>query len=448
MRHVCRTAFLAGTALVIVLSTAGSAVARPFHHHRFPGPAAPAPRSPSLTNHVFFDGATLSHAIPGGSEPLSQPDDITFGDGHIFVAFQNAVGPQGQPSPSGNLDSTIVELTLAGQAVNQWDAVGHVDGLTADPYNGQVVATSNEDANSSLYTIDPSSGALTHYDYNENPLPHNGGTDAIEFYNGMMLISASAPGTPSAAEANPAPAPQPTYPAVYQTTLDPFNHVAYVKPLFYDESTATLANVGPGFDSTLTLGLTDPDSNEDVPFYAPRFAGEFMLTSQGDEEQIFVRHAATPRQSLSVLKLTASVDDTAWPSDPSGALYTTDNNNGTVDEITGPFQVGSVLAAVTPCDENGAPATCPAPGYPPNYLGLIDPWTGVISAVPLNGPAVEPQGMLFLPGATRLSRLGISRVGAGEVGELCDRSPRLLVSFRSECNGRARMRPPALVGRP
>jgi len=364
----------------------------PFNHHHHGGsPLPPPPPPPSVfTNQVFFNGATLSHPIPGGSEPLAQPDDITYGDGHIFVAFQNGVGPQGQASASGSLDSTVVELDLAGNAVHQWDVVGKADGLTADPYTGLVVATVNEDANSSLYTIDPLSGQVVHYAYNE-PLPSDGGTDANSFYEGMMLISASAPGTTGS------PAPQPTYPAVYEVRLNSATQVANVAPLFYDESLAGLANLGPGFGSIVTLGLTDPDSNEDVPFYASRFAGEFMLTSQGDEEQIFVANAGLGFPILSVLDLTASVDDTAWPSTPWGAIYTTDNGNGTVNKITGAFQLGSAIAAVTPCDENSAPATCPGPGYPANYLGQINPWTGAISALSLSGPTFAPQGMSSSP---------------------------------------------------
>lgn len=134
-----------------------------------------------------------------------------------------------------------------------------------------------------------------------------------------------------------------------------------------------------------------------MPQYAQRFAGEFMLTSQGDREQIFVRHAGRPDQSPSVLQLSASVDDTAWPSTPRGALFTTDNSNNTINEVTGPFKRGSVFVAVTPCDQNNAPATCPGPGFPPNYLGQLNPYTGAITAVTVQGPTFEPQGMLFLP---------------------------------------------------
>jgi hypothetical protein len=122
-----------------------------------------------------------------------------------------------------------------------------------------------------------------------------------------------------------------------------------------------------------------------------------MLTSQGDKEQIFVDDAGDPGQTLSVLRLSNAVDDTAWPSAISGAIYTTDNSNDTVYKITGPFVRGSELVAVTPCDANGAPSTCPGPGYPANFLGEVDAGTGVITPVPLRGPAVAPQGMLYLP---------------------------------------------------
>ena len=86
-----------------------------------------------------------------------------------------------------------------------------------------------------------------------------------------------------------------------------------------------------------------------------------MLTSQGDEEQIFVTDAGGANQALSVLQLSASVDDTAWPSDRWGTLYADSTGLDTVDAITGPFETGRPYVAVTPCDENSAPSTCPGP---------------------------------------------------------------------------------------
>ncbi|MGO9957382.1 MAG: hypothetical protein ACLP50_15675 [Solirubrobacteraceae bacterium] len=345
----------------------------------------------TFTSRVFATGNDITQRIPGGRETISQPDDITYMDGRIYVGFQNGVGPQGQASSSGSTRSTIVAFDLSGRPVAKWSVVGKCDGLTADPQLDRVIATVNEDANSSVYLIDPD-GAPTHYQYSE-PLPHNGGTDAISIYDRMILISASAPGTTGTE-----PAPQPTFPAVYEATLDPQTRIATVTPLFYDEDAATVANTNAAdFGQTVNLALTDPDSNEDVPYYADRFAGDFMLTSQGDQEQIFVQNAGTPWQRLSVLSLTSSVDDTAWPSDPYGTIYTTDNSDNSIYAIRGPFAPGQVFVADTPCDENSAPAICPAPGYPPNFVAELDPWTGVITPVTLAGPAPQAQGMLFLP---------------------------------------------------
>jgi hypothetical protein len=277
--------------------------------------------------------------------------------------------------------------------VAQWDVVGKTDGVTADPDTGTVIATVDEDLNSALYVIDPGAPpatAATRYVYNDNPLPHNGGTDAISIYHGAIFISASAPGTVGPA------APQANYPGVYSVTLNPDTKVATVAPVFFDEATATVANVGgPEFGKTAQLALTDPDSNEVVPHHAPRFGGDFMLTSQGDMEQIYLNPStASQSPGLSVLSLSQSVDDTAWPIDPSGSLYSTDSTNDAVDVVTGPFSDGQPLVVATPCGAASAPATCPAPNYPANFLASLNPWTGQVSAVSISGAPYVPQGGL------------------------------------------------------
>jgi hypothetical protein len=363
----------------------------------------------ALSATTLLSGSSLTHSftVAGtstvSSEPLSNPDDITALGRDIFVGFQNGVGPQGQPNGNGNLDSTVVEMTTTGQPVAQWDVQGKTDGVTADPAAHTVIATVNEDANSSLYTITPGpGGGVQHYAYNE-PLPHNGGTDAISILNGRILISASAPGTTGTL-----PAPQPTFPAVYSVTLDAADSVATVTPFFFDEDPAVVANVGtPQTGQAVSLALTDPDSNEIVPPDGPRFAGDFMLTSQGDQEQIFVNsgrdggwdaRALGPR--LSVLSLTQSVDDTAWPdAAKGGVLYATDSTNDAVDAVTGDFGYWPIVAA-TPCGANSAPPTYPTPpAYPANYLASLNPWTGQVSALSVGGDPFVPQGgLLFLPG--------------------------------------------------
>ncbi len=348
---------------------------------------------------VIVSGTSLKHTFTEAgastvtSEPLTDPDDFTLLGEDIFVGFQNGVGPQGQPSPSKNLDSTVVELSQRGQPVAQWDVRGKTDGVTADPEAHMVIATVNEDANSSLYTITPGPGGgiVRHYSYNE-PLPHHGGTDAISVYDGQILISASAPGTTGKLKA-----PQPTFPAVYSVSLDPSNSIATVTPFFYDEDPAAVANVGTRqTGQTVKLALTDPDSNEVVPPYAPRFQGDFMLTSQGDQEQIFVSRWD---HKLRVLSLSQSVDDTAWPDDDgAGTLYATDSTNDAVDTVTGDFPDGPVVAA-TPCGANSAPATCPdPPRYPANYLATLNPWSGQVTPLTVGGAAFVPQGGLLFVG--------------------------------------------------
>jgi hypothetical protein len=325
------------------------------------------------------------------SEPLSDPDDITRLGRDIFVGFQNGVGPQGQASSSGNQDSTVVELTTSGHPVAQWDIAGKTDGVTADPGTHTVIATANEDANSSLYVITPGpGGGVQHYLYDE-PLPHNGGTDAVSVLNDRLYISASAPGATGTLSA-----PQPSFPAVYTVTLDAVHSIANVTPLFDDEDPAVVANVGtPQTGHQVNLALTDPDSNEIVPTDGPRFAGDFMLTSQGDQQQIFV----SPRgHGLSVLNLTQSVDDTAWPDEGHGTLYATDSTNDAVVAVTGDFPGGAVVAA-TPCGSNSAPATCPAPpAFPANYLASLNPWTGQVTALHVGGVPFVPQGGLLFAG--------------------------------------------------
>ena len=261
-----------------------------------------------------LDGKKLRHAFvvkgKSHSEALADPDDITVLGHRLYVAFQNGVGSQGEPSSDGNTDSTVVEFTASGHVIRQWDIKGKCDGLTADPARGLVIATVNEDANSSIYTITPGAGSaaaqVQRYRYSK-PLPHKGGTDAISIWRGHVLVSASAPGTTGK------PAPQPSYPAVYVVKFDRARHVARFGELFGDEVKAVVANTGPGHGQTVVLGLTDPDSNEVVPSFAPRFAGDFMVTSQGDKEQIFVQGGGGRFAGrISVLKLTQSVDDTAW----------------------------------------------------------------------------------------------------------------------------------------
>jgi len=223
-----RTTRILGAATAVsasfLIAGAAAAAAAPAHGRTA---AAPASRAPEFAVRQILNGAKLHHSyVAAGtrvrkSEALSSPDDITVLGHHIFTAFQNGVGPQGQPSTDGNTLSTVVEFTADGHVVRQWDIKGKCDGITADTRRGELIATVNEDAHSSIYTITPAAkeGQVQHYRYNE-ALPSKGGTDAISITDGRVLVSASAPGTTGKAARRatptvprlpaPAPASRPT----------------------------------------------------------------------------------------------------------------------------------------------------------------------------------------------------------------------------------------------
>ena len=347
--------------------------------------AAQTHSAAGFTSTTFVNAVGLTHKAGPATRPLVGPDDMAYLGGHIFVGFQNSVGSMGEASPLGK-DSTIVEFDLQGHKLAQWDVVGKNDGLGADPATNRLIATVNEDGNSSVYLIDPTAGSTpVHYHYS-GKLPHGGGTDAISVQQGTVLVTASAPDSKVKSA-----------PAVYRASFDAARHVATLHPVFTVDAKATVANTNQAGAKAHKLALTDPDSSATVPAFATRFAGDYVLDSQGDREQIFAHNPGAPHPSLSVLKLSASVDDAAWIADPSGAIYTTDNVGDAIHKITGPFVKGSEIVAVTPCNDNNAPSTCPGPGYPQNYLGQLNPQTGAITPIAVHGEATAPKGMLFIP---------------------------------------------------
>ena len=332
------------------------------------GTAEPGVAQP-LTVHTILSGA--AHGWKG-------PDDLTRVGDSLYVSFQNGVpstgGTTGTPT-----ESTIVKLGLNGTVEATWQLTGKCDGLTADPEHNRVVATVNEDGNSSLYTVPTKgTGAPTHYVYDANPLPHGGGTDSITIYHGSVYVIASAPASGGS--------------ALYRVTLH--GGVAHLAAApFYDSSLATVANAGSGHP-TVNLALTDPDSSTVVPGRSPRFAGDFMLDAQGDQQAVFASRLGTDGQRLQVLNLSQSVDDTAFATSTHGALVATDSSANSVVLITGRFVPGTAYTSVTPGNAN----TPPVP-TPPNYLGVIDLNTGTVSPVTTTGTPLATHALIYIPTA-------------------------------------------------
>ncbi|HWE91427.1 MAG TPA: hypothetical protein VG317_18345 [Pseudonocardiaceae bacterium] len=317
-------------------------------------------------------GFTVSTFATGGS--LSDPDDITPLGDDIYVAYQNGVGSQGEPSPTGQTASTVVEYSGKGAKVASWNLTGKADGLTADPAAGGLVATVNEDGNSSLYTITPSASSgsqVKHYQYSPSKLPHGGGTDSIAVYHGSLYISAS----------NPSPNADGTTfsgPSLYKVTLS--GSTATATAAFKDNSTATSVTN----NKAVTLDLSDPDSSEIIPTGAPSFGGDLLLDSQGDGELIFLTNPGGAGQIAKLLSLNTQVDDTAVAASSSGTLYLTDTSANKIYAVHGPFASGSAFVAV-PNDSKPLAGT----------LGQLDLRTGTVT--PFGTGFNSPHGLLFVP---------------------------------------------------
>jgi len=355
---------LAAATLVALVMTSSAGAATTSSH-----PEAGTTTVKPLVAHTIINGA---------AHGWSSPDDLTRIGRDLYVSFQNGVASTGGTAPAPT-QSTIVEFRLDGTIERTWELTGKCDGLTADPTHQRLIATVNEDGNSSLYTIPAGGGAPSHYAYDANPLPHGGGTDSITIYRGNIYVIASAPTTAGG-------------PALYQVTLA--NHVAHLAAApFYDSSAATIANTGQ-HNTPVNLAITDPDSSTVVPKESPRFAGDFMLDAQGDQQAIFANHLGTDGQHLQVLDLSQSVDDTAFVTSSDGALVTDDSNADSVVRITGTLTPGRAYASVTPGNANTPPVPAVA-----NYLGSIDLQTGTVTAVITSSPTLEPHSLMFVPGA-------------------------------------------------
>jgi len=314
--------------------------------------AAAAPVAPAGFSIAQF--ATAPSGVTG-------PDDIAQLGSAVAVAWQNGLGPLGEPSSSGATQSDVILYTPGGVALRDWKVTGHVDGLAADPERGEIIATVNEDGNTSLFTIDARFPWAQPVQYTFSPEPDSahtggvftgGGTDGVQVLpDGQLLVSASAPNNGSGG-------PVPNATATFLVTLDRHSHTAYLEPTFADDAQATDALTG----ETVTLGapsaspeaLTDPDSNALVPDSSPLYAGQYMLNSQGDQLLVFAQ--AQDERFAGSLNLTelplsregtpAGVDDVTWATSEQGALYVVDHGANAIYTVNGQFATGESFAGL------------------------------------------------------------------------------------------------------
>ncbi|HKV89914.1 MAG TPA: hypothetical protein VJQ43_01815 [Thermoplasmata archaeon] len=333
--------------------------------------ASPGPSTlPSLT---------LVSAPPSGAKG---PDDITshslLGNGSgtqlLWTAYQNGINPDGTPGTTGGpTQSTIAGYDpSSGTLVKTINITGKIDGLAADPTLGRLIATINEDSNSSLCVVNQTSGYVAHYAFSPSPtVSGNGGTDSIAIWHGAIYVVHSNPNDTS-------------QPAEYLVTLHPTMHVAQLTPLFRDDSVARNAVSG----SSAPMALVDPDTSLVLPSLTPRFGGELATISQADGAVVFAQAGA--HHHLEILNVTDNKSGNVPPIDgmtvataSEGTLYVVDAKAGTITALTTDGWPAGTVFVGEPSD-NGNP-----------LIGTLNLSSGAIT--PLGNHFVSPKGLLFVP---------------------------------------------------
>jgi len=316
------------------------------------------------------------------SSPVSKPDDIATMGGNIFVGNQNGVGSEGEASSTGVLKSNVIEYNATGKQISSWSITGKCDGLKADTANNRLIATVNEDGNSSMYIITPSAvvtNQVKHITFKAaagQKLPA-GGTDSIAIKSGNIYISASAPKADSKGNFTTA--------AIFKAVINADN-TATLTSVLMDNAKANDATPGTAARATTTLNMSDPDSNNIVPEESPKYAGQVVLGDQGDSKLIFSNNIGTASQVNTVLPIGTQIDDTVWATSTTGTLYITDTGNSTIYSVTGIFKKGTAFVA--------APNDSGVGGF----VGTVDLTTGLIT--PFISGMNSPHGLLFTPSTT------------------------------------------------
>ncbi len=303
----------------------------------------------SITPTVFATGAPISS---------TSPDSVVFGDGSLWVSWQNGADTTGA---SGS--STVVRYSPTGAVINTWTIAGNVDGLRIDP-SGLVWALQNNDGNSALTVINPTTNATTPYTYgisytgNGNSLGR--GFDDVEFLNGVAYLS----------ETNPNTGTDPILVELNTPLASPLQIAGLL------DSTFTGTNLATGQQASTTI--TDSDSLILDP------SGDLVLTGEADQEIVFVHNPGATNQTESFVALLGTngqtisglPDDTVFPTATSGTFYVSDTGANTVYALaaTG-LTPGSVYIDVG------------------NEFGELNTSTGIVTPL---FTGVSPHGVVFV----------------------------------------------------
>jgi hypothetical protein len=293
-----------------------------------------------------------------GTADFTNPDSIELDRGHIWVGYQNVTSKTGGDGKF----STVVEYDSDGRLLRTFIVPGHCDGLRIDPVTHKVWASSNEDGNPGLVSIDQASGKITTYSF--DPTAHGGGFDDMAFLNGKMFIAASNPNLDSNGVN--------VFPAVDEVT---FNGTKVVlTPVLMGNASAIDTISG----QVVTLNEVDPDS------MSIDASGNLVLVNQAGSELVFIANPGTASQSVARTLVGTQLEDTVWiKSAVPGRLLVVDGKTNTIYSVKTKFTPGTIYTE-TP-DDSGVSS----------FVGTLDQATGIIKPVIIGfGKAT---GLSFVP---------------------------------------------------
>lgn len=305
-------------------------------------------------------------ALPGfqvslfvrGTGAYNNPDAVIIDNGHVFIDYQNTTAKDCTDKNS----STIVEYTMNGAVVKTFSVPGHSDGMRADPATHLLWASSCEDGNAKMVTIDTNSGTITPYAF--PPAPHGGGYDDIYFVNGMAFIAASNPTLDKNGNN--------VFPALDKATLN--NGKVVLTPVLMGNASATdlIAN------SKVTLNEVDPDS------LTVDTKGDLVLVNQAGNELVLISNPGTSQQKVSRIPVGSQLDDTVWATAAQGRLMVVDGGENSTYWISASHFVVDTIFTQTPNDSGVA-----------GLVGVVDPSTGIVTPIIIGFS--KPTGMIFVP---------------------------------------------------
>jgi hypothetical protein len=307
-----------------------------------------AQAAPTVSESTFATG-------PAGA---SQPDSITDGAGSIWVEYGNGADSTGA---SGN--STIVRYSPSGMVQNTYSIPGLVDGLKFNPVTGMVWALQNNDGNSTLSIINPTTNTVSPALMYQSPSSSRG-YDDVAFLGGNVYMSYSNPVNP-------------TDPVVRMLTQGNT-----------PSGTLTTTDILTAQKVGLTSGNEpDIDSLKSTP------SGALVLTTEGDGpgssdlvgEFTLIKNPGAS-QTVTNVPVTSGgnnvkgIDDVIFPGATSGWLYVAETGANKIDKVwLSGLDPNTAIVAIGGLNE----------------VALVNSTTGVVESALLSGLS-SPHGMDFV----------------------------------------------------